>query len=105
MARVEYEAFRREPFEEYDITMDMAPKLKAGISIASIEFGYPKATRISDGVDVTSTCIGTSSFTGAVITVRVKGGSDGQRIKIEFRITDTAGEKHETGLIMEIREV
>ena len=105
MGRIEYEAFEKEEFEEYDITMDMAPKLKAGISIASIEQYYPKATRISDGADVTSGCIGASSFVGAVITVRVKGGSDGQRIKIEFRIVDTAGEKHETGLICEIREI
>ena len=105
MARVEYEAFEKEEFEEYDITMDMAPKLKAGISIASIESSYPKATRISDGVDVTSTCIGTSSFVGAVITVRVKGGSDGQRIKIEFRVTDTAGEKFESGIIMEVEDI
>ena len=105
MGRIEYEAFEKEEFEEYDITMDMAPKLKAGISIASIEQYYPKATRISDGVDVTSTCIGTSSFVGAVITVRIKGGSDGQRIKIEFRVTDTASEKHETGLIMEVEDL
>lgn len=104
MGRIEYEAFEKEPFEEYDITMDFSPKLKLGMAIASQESGYPKATRMSDNVDVTSSCIGTPSYTGAVITVRVKGGSNGNRIKIEFRITDSAGEKHESGLIMEVNE-
>ena len=104
MGRIDYEAFEKEPFEEYDITFDFAPKLKQGIIISSIETGYPKATRLSDNADVTTGCIGTSSFSGAVITVRVKGGSDGNRIKIEFRITDTAGEKHESGVIMEVND-
>ena len=104
MGRIEYEVFSKEPFEEFDITFDFGPKLKQGMTIASMETGYPKATRMSDNVDVTSSCIGSNSYAGAVITVRVKGGSDGNRIKIEFRITDTAGEKHETGLLMEVVE-
>ena len=104
MGRIEYEVFPKEPFEEYDITMDMSPKLKQGMTIASVPSGYPKATRMSDDADVTSSCIGSNSYAGAVITVRVKGGSDGNRIKIEFRIIDTAGESHESGLIMEVIE-
>ena len=105
MPRIEYETFEKEPYEEYEVTLDMAPKMKAGAGLSSFAAGYPKGTRLSDGADVTTAVLGAAVLSGTRITQTVKGGADGERIKIEFRALDDQGEKHESGLIMEIREL
>lgn len=108
--KVDYESFRKEPREEFDITIDVASSVKSGAIITSLRANYPKATRISDGIDKTSECLGTVILpaSGTTITQRVKGGVDGEQIKIEWLVNilnlDTTTEIIEAGLIMEATE-
>lgn len=104
MSKHEYEVFEKEPYEEFSLILDMAPKMKGGTALSSFEAGYPKAVRLSDGADLSAAVLGPSALSGTRITQTVKGGADGERIKMEFRVTDDQGEKHESGLIMEVRE-
>ena len=109
--KIDYESFRKEPKEEYDITIDIANSVKSGATITSLRTGYPKATRISDGADKITECLGAVILpsSGTTITQRVKGGTDGDQIKIEWlaNITnlDTTTEIIEAGLIMEVVEL
>ncbi len=99
-----YEVFEKEPYEEFSVILDMAPKLKKGALLSAFEVAYPKAIRLSDDVDVSNTVLGSASLLGTRIMQAVKGGADGERIKIEFRVLDDKSEKHESGLIMEVRD-
>ena len=99
----DYEVFTKEPYAEYDISFDFERSLRPGATISAFASGYPKATKTTSG-DMTATVLGTSVFSSTVITTRVKAGADGDRIKIEYRIIDSNGEKHEGGLVMEVVE-
>lgn len=102
MAVADYKSFPKEPSEEFDITQDVAPLLRKGATISSMLTGYPKATQVSNGADMTATVLGSNAFSGTVITQRVKAGLDGEKYKIEWFVQDSNGEKHEDGLIMEV---
>lgn len=103
---MEYEVFTKEPYESFDVAIDFASALKAGSAIGSIT--SCTSTKVSDGTSVTG-ILGTPTFSigGTIVTVRVSAGSDGDRIKITFKITsnDTSPESLESGLIMEVREI
>jgi hypothetical protein len=102
MSHQAYKTFEKEPIEEFDITYDFAPKMKKGATISSWYTGHPKATKMADSTDSTSTVLGSNSIAGTVITIRVKAGADGDKHKLEFAITDSNSERHEGGLIMEV---
>lgn len=106
----EYEVFTKEPSEAFDIGKDFARALKTGSVIASVNI---VAIRISTGASVTAYIVGTATFSGTVVSVRILADAnqtnivDGDRIKITFKITtnDSPAESHEGGLICEVREI
>lgn len=104
----DYEVFTKEPYESFDQGLDFAGALKPGSVISTVS--SVAATRISTGASVTSYVIGTTSFSGTIVTFRVLSDAaivDGDRIKITVKITtsDSSPESHESGLICEVREI
>ena len=91
-----YEVFTKEPYETFDIGFDFSRMMKPGATISSIV--------VRENGSITSNYTENATLSGTIISVRVKGGLSGDRIKIEFQVIDTNSEKHENGLIMEVTE-
>jgi len=92
----DYEVFTKEPYETFDIGFDFSRMMKPGATISSIV--------VRENGSITSSYTENATFSGTIVSVRVKSGSDGNRIKIEFQVIDTNSEKHENGLIMDVVE-
>jgi hypothetical protein len=99
-----YETFEKEPREDNEYTYDFAPKLKPGATIVQFAPGFPKATRVSDSTDTTSTVLSGITVSGTIVTFHAKAGADGERHRIEFVVIDSFGETSEGGLFMEVVE-
>lgn len=104
---MDYEVFTKEPYESFDQGLDFAGALKPNSIISTVTV---TAVRISSAADVTSIFIGTTSFSGTIVTFRVLSDAtivDGDRIKITVKVTtnDSTSESHEGGLICEVREI
>lgn len=101
--REDYEVFAKEPFEEWFLSFDFSRKMKAGATIVTVG-STASAILVLTGGDSTFDVLGGAQFINQKVAFKVKGGNDGDQHKITFRITDTEEEKHEGGLILEIRE-
>lgn len=83
----------KDPDEVVDYQIDWSTRMHPGDSIASV------AVNVETGLvlDATSTVDTTS-------TVRLSGGTLGERYRVEFRATTTDGEKLEESIYIAIRE-
>ena len=93
--------FDKQPWEEFSITVDFASlRLDSGESISTT---VVTAVDCDDDSDVTSEIIGSDSEAAGIVTVGVKGGTDGSRYRITVRVTTDSANKFEADIVMEIK--
>ena len=93
------DSFEKQPSEEYSITVDFSEVLGDGETISTkVVTGY------LNGVDVTSTIIGTSTISGETVIVRVKDGTE-NNYKITIVITTSADNTYEEDILMKVRSI
>jgi hypothetical protein len=78
----------KRPLEADDFGFDFLrrPRIVAGDTVASVV--SITATRLSGSGSLT---IGSPSVSGAIVTVRISGGTDGDRYRIECTVLTTQG--------------
>lgn len=94
--------FEKQPYEEFLISNDFTHDLVDGNTIASRTV---LATRVSDGVDVTSSVIELSAIAGKGILVGVKAGTNEETYLIQINIVDSDGSKFQKNIVMLVYEI
>lgn len=91
--------FTKQPSEVFPISIDFSDVLDTSEIITSIT-----VTAYLIDVDVTSQVIDLNSFSETKVTIRVKGGTTGNKYKITALITTSLGNIYERDLIMKVIE-
>lgn len=96
--------FIKKPWEEYEIFVKHANRLPYGVILESVDVDAFDA----DGNDITSTIIGSTPRIlddNTTAGVFVKGGTDGLRVTIKFRVicNDNPVTKIETNVVMQVQ--
>src|SRR3972149_62722 len=83
------------------ISVDFAKRLGSNETIASIQ------VKAFDGSTDVSTSImeGAPSFSGTIVTTRVKNGTGGKRYNLQFLVTASSGNIYEEDVVLVIIEV
>lgn len=91
----------KQPWEEIIIPIDCTNRLPTGVTVSSATV----AMFDSQGQDVSSTMIdGSPSIVNNIVSVKIKGGTDGQKYTLRIRLPLSNGEKAEDELIIYVKE-
>ncbi|OIO42022.1 hypothetical protein AUJ63_04210 [Candidatus Pacearchaeota archaeon CG1_02_35_32] len=90
--------YYKQPWEEETIKIDFSSRIESGDSISSAIIKM-----YSDGIDVTTSMIISTSIISPYIYVKIKDGTDGM-YNLALQITLTSGEKREEDLMVSVKE-
>lgn len=92
---------RKQVAEKESISVDFTKRLSAGETISSVQ-----VKAFEGATDVSATIIeGIPSFSGAVVTVRVKNGADGKRYDLQFLLTASSGNIYEEDVVLVVENI